>query len=189
MHFLPQVFWSCRKCHRRSHPSFSPSPLPRGSMDVSPSLKETSPGPVLSSLSLLWPGTLTRLSYPTPKVPEWERGRQPRLKQGTGVRVVSGHTPNPAPPVLAPAWWPWGPWLGWVPEFEGGQQCWPELAWRSHSSLGKAENRRSLCPGVLCKLTHSPPLLVLSSFFSLLSLPSSDLFLFFSSPPLLSEEP
>lgn len=185
MHFLPRVFWSFRKRHLRSHPSSSPSLLPRGSMDGSPSLKETSSGPVLSSLSLLWPGTLT----PPPKVPEWDRGRQPRLKQGSGVRVVSGHTPNPAPPVLAPAWWPWGPWLGWVPEFEGGQQCWPELAWRSHSSPGKAENRRSLCPGVLCKLTHSPPFLVLSSFFSLLSLPSSDLFMSSSSPPLLSKEP
>lgn len=101
------------------------------------------------------------LSPPFPTLPPRSQngtGRQPRLKQGSGVRVVSGCTPNPAPPVLAPSWWPWGPWLGWVPGFEGGQGCWPELAWRSHSSPGKAENRRPLCPGVLsATLLALPP--------------------------------
>lgn len=52
----------------------------------------------------------------------------------------------------------------------GRQGCWPQLAWRSHSSPGKAENRRPQCPGVLCNLTPSPSV-VLSSSFSLLSFP------------------
>lgn len=55
----------------------------------------------------------------------------------------------------------------------GGQGCWPELAWRSHSSPGKAENRQPLCPGVLLQprsLSLCSPLLLLPPLFSLLSL-------------------
>lgn len=110
------------------------------------------------------------LSPPHPKVPEWDRGRQPTLELGSGVCVVSGRTPNPTPPALAPAWWPWGPCLGRAPKLGRGRVL-AKLAWRSHSSPGKAENRRPLCPGVPAAAARSPPSLLLvlppaSAFFS-----------------------
>lgn len=126
-------------------PSFSP--FSHGDQQMGPLLEKALSGSVFScphSLPLLAP------SPPTAKVLELDGGCQPRLKWAAGSMLcLDRYTPNPTPPVRAPAWWPWGPGLGWVPGLEGRQGCWPVLACRSHSSPGKAENRRPLCPGIL----------------------------------------
>ena len=111
---LPQVSWVFRKSHLSL---FLWVPFSR---EVS--LRALLSCPLFSAQAPLPP-------FPTlPPRSQNGTGRQPRLKQGSGVRVVSGCTPNPTPPVLAPAWWPWGLWLGWVPGFGGAGQGWSQLS-------------------------------------------------------------
>lgn len=124
------------------------------------------------SPSFLWSGTLAALPHPTPKVPEWDKTTAKARAGQWGLCCVWMHTQPYTScsgsslvalgAMAGPGAWVWG-----------GQGCWPELAWRSHSSPGKAENRQPLCPGVLLQprsLSLCSPLLLLPPLFSLLSL-------------------
>lgn len=189
----PQVSWSFRTRHLRSQLPCSQGELPRGSMDGSPLLEKTPSGFVLSCHPLFSSQALSP-SFPTPP-PRSQNGTEDN-SQGSSRAVGSVLCLDTHPSLHLLSWLQLGGpgghgWAGCL-GLGGGQGCWPELAWRSHSSPGKAENRRPLCPGVLAAtsltllpLQSSPP----SSPSSVFPLCSVLVPLCLLHLPLLSEEP
>lgn len=190
----PQDSWSFRKKHHlRSQLPSSPSLLLPGSTDGSPPLEKTPPGSVLSCHP---PFSGQALLPPFSRPPPRSQNGTEDSSQGPSRAVGSMLCLDAHPSLHLLSWLQLGGpgghgWAGCL-GLRGGQGCWPELAWRSHSSPGKAENRRPLCPGVLAATSltllpfqSSPP----SSPSSVFPLCSVLVPLCLLHHPLLSKEP
>ena len=186
----PQVSWSFRTRHLRSQLPCSQGELPRGSMDGSPLLEKTPSGFVLSCHPLFSSQALSP-SFPTPPHPQG-----PGMGQRTTAKAQAGqwgpccvwthtqaYTSCPGSSLVALGAmaglgaWVWG---------GGGQGCWPELAWRSHSSPAKLRTDGPCVPAFLLQ-PHS--LSSLSSPLLLLLLPLSSLSVLFLSLSASSTSP